>query len=204
MTTSNRWSNASKLTLFMLAGAVILSVVVAAQDRLKTMPGFEQYLRMSKDMQGAVKVGALAVTWKDGGKAFEYPRDGKIYRYDIATKATSEVTAPAEAAPAAPGGRGGLEMRAGRDLGGGPARGRQVASAESPDKTLKAFHRDRNLYVSDAAGANEAAVTTDGSEKERIKYGTASWVYGEELNQTTVMWWSLDSWKLAYYWFDEK
>ena len=41
MKTSNRWSNASKLTLFMLAGAVILSVVVAAQDRLKTMPGFE-------------------------------------------------------------------------------------------------------------------------------------------------------------------
>jgi len=204
MKNSNRWSNAFRLTLAVLAGAGILSAVVAAQDRLKSMPGYEQYLRMSKEMQGAVKVGALAVTWKDGGKAFEYPRDGKIYRYDIAKKATSEVTAPAEAAPAAPGGRGGLEMRAGRDLGGGPARGRQVASAESPDKTLKAFHRDRNLYVSDAAGANEAAVTTDGSEKERIKYGTASWVYGEELDQTTAMWWSPDSRKLAYYRFDEK
>ena len=62
MKTSNRWSNASKLTLFMLAGAVILSVVVAAQDRLKTMPGFEQYLRMSKNIQKTVKAGALTVT----------------------------------------------------------------------------------------------------------------------------------------------
>ena len=47
-------------------------------------------------------------------------------------------------------------------------------------------------------------MTTDGSEKDRIKYGTASWVYGEELSQTTAMWWSPDSKKLAYYRFDEK
>jgi dipeptidyl-peptidase-4 len=58
--------------------------------------------------------------------------------------------------------------------------------------------------VSDAAGANPLPVTTDGSEAERIKYGTASWVYGEELNQTTAMWWSPDGKKLAYYRFDEK
>ena len=32
--------------------------------------------------------------------------------------------------------------------------------------------------------ATRSPVTTDGSEKERIKYGTASWVYGEELGQT--------------------
>jgi dipeptidyl-peptidase-4 len=46
-------------------------------------------------------------------------------------------------------------------------------------------------------------LTSDGSEKERIKYGTASWVYGEELNQRTAMWWSPDGRKLAYYRFDE-
>jgi dipeptidyl-peptidase-4 len=47
------------------------------------------------------------------------------------------------------------------------------------------------------------ALSTDGSEKDRIKYGTASWVYGEELGQTTAMWWSPDSRKLAFYRFDE-
>jgi dipeptidyl-peptidase-4 len=196
MKTVNRSGAASRVMLVGLIAVALLPAAATAQDRLKTLPGYEQYLRMSKEMQGAVKSGALAVTWKDGGKAFEYTRDGRTYRYDIATKITTETTASAEAAPAVPGGRG--------SLGGGPARGRQVASAESPDKALKAFYRDRNLYVSDAAGAGEAAVTTDGSEKERVKYGTASWVYGEELSQTTAMWWSPDSRKLAYYRFDEK
>jgi len=60
------------------------------------------------------------------------------------------------------------------------------------------------LWVSDPGGANEIAVTTDGSVKDRIKYGTASWVYGEELGQTSAFWWSPDSRKLAYYRFDEK
>ena len=82
-------------------------------------------------------------------------------------------------------------------------RGRQAASADSPDKKLKAFYRARNLWLSDAAGGGEAPITTDGSEKDRIKYGTASWVYGEELAQTSAMWWSPDSTKLAYYRFDE-
>ena len=50
----------------------------------------------------------------------------------------------------------------------------------------------------------ETPITTDGSEKDRIKYGTASWVYGEELDQTTAIWWAPNSRKVAYYRFDEK
>ena len=37
---------------------------------------------------------------------------------------------------------------------------------------------------------------------EAFRFGTASWVYGEELDQSTAMWWSPDSSKLAYYAFD--
>ena len=169
---------------------------LVAQDRLKTMPGYEQYQKMSKEMTGAVKPGTLSVTWKDA-PTFEYAKDGKMYRYDVAKKAATEVgPAPEHAAAAA--------RRGARGQGGAPERGRQVASATSPDGKLKAFYRDRNLWLSDADGANEVAVTTDGSEKDRIKYGTASWVYGEELGQTTAMWWSPDSTKVAYYRFDEK
>src|SRR5439155_63347 len=57
---------------------------------------------------------------------------------------------------------------------------------------------------SNADGTNEKALTTDGSDTARIKYGTASWVYGEELGQTTAMGWAPDSKKVAYYRFDEK
>ncbi|MFO7693003.1 MAG: DPP IV N-terminal domain-containing protein [Vicinamibacterales bacterium] len=194
MKSTTRRSFPLRLALAALAGVAILSAAVAAQERLKSMPGYEQYLRMSKELPAAIKMGNLSVAWKDGGRAFEYTKDGKTWRFDIAARAATELPA-GEAAPAAPGGRGGL--------GGGPARGRQVESADSPDKTLKAVHKNRNLYITDAAGANEVPVTTDGSERDRIKYGTASWVYGEELAQTTAMWWSPDGRKLAYYRFDE-
>jgi dipeptidyl aminopeptidase/acylaminoacyl peptidase len=93
----------------------------------------------------------------------------------------------------------------GQGQGAAPARGRQVASALSPDGKLRATYHDadQNLYMSNADGSDESPITTDGSKKNRIKYGTASWVYGEELSQTTAMWWSPDSRKLAYYRFDE-
>jgi dipeptidyl-peptidase-4 len=83
-------------------------------------------------------------------------------------------------------------------------RGRQAASTTSSDGKLKAYYKDRNLYLSNADGTGEVQITTDGSEKDRIKYGTASWVYGEELDQTTAMWWSPDSKMVGYYRFDEK
>ncbi|HTF38940.1 MAG TPA: DPP IV N-terminal domain-containing protein, partial [Blastocatellia bacterium] len=158
----------------------VLPMTSPAQDRLKTMPGYDQYQKMSKEIPGSVKLGALNVKWQDDGKAFDYYKDGKTYRYDIATGATTEA-APADAESGRMGGR----RRA-----GGPDRGRQYSSAESPDKKLKAFYRDRNLWLSDAAGAGEMAITTDGNEKARTKYGTGSWVYGEELDQVTAMWWS--------------
>jgi dipeptidyl-peptidase 4 len=163
-----------------------------AQDRLKTMPGYEHYRKMAGEIPGAIKSGALGVTWKDG-KTFDYVREGKLYRYDVTAKFATEMGPPPASAPSGRGGRGaGLE------------RGRQAISAESPDKKLKAFYRARNLWLSDAAGASEAQITTDGSEADRIKYGTASWVYGEELSQTSAMWWSPDSTRIAYYRFDEK
>jgi dipeptidyl-peptidase-4 len=135
--------------------------------------------------------------WKDP-LTFEYTRDSKVYRYDVAKKAATEVGAAPEQAGA------GMRGMGARGQGGAPERGRQAATATSPDGKLKAFYRDRNLWLSDTSGANEVALTTDGNEKDRIKYGTASWVYGEELGQTTAMWWSPDSTKLAYYRFDEK
>ena len=59
------------------------------------------------------------------------------------------------------------------------------------------------MCIRDSNNVIELAVSTDGSEKERIKNGKASWVYGEELNQNTAFWWSQDGKKLAYYRFDE-
>jgi len=180
------------------AGAAALATVVVplgAQDRLKSMPGYDQYQKMAREIPGSVKLGALAVRWKEDGSSFEYTWNGKRYVFDVGSK---QATEGGDAAAAAGGGRGG------RGGGGGPERGRQFDSAVSPDKALKAFYKDRNLWVSAADGADPVAITSDGSEKDRIKYGTASWVYGEELSQRTAMWWAPDSKRVAYYRFDEK
>ncbi len=175
----------------------VTTILTSAQDRLKTMPGYEQHQKMSREIPGSVKLGALSVVWKDGGQAFEYRKDGKAYRYTIATRTTAE-TEPTEANnPPPPGGFGG------RRQAGGPARGRQFDSAASPDGKLKAFYRDHNLWLSNADGSGEFAITTEGNEKARTKYGSGSWVYGEELRQTSAMWWSPSNKKIAFYRFDE-
>jgi dipeptidyl-peptidase-4 len=180
-----------------LALASALFVPISAQDRLKTMPGYERYQKVAPQLTGAVRSGAVAGTWSADSRGFDFDLDGKRYRFDVASKTTVENGAAAEA-PAGRGGRG-----AGRG-GTGIERGRQATSSDAPDGKLKAFYRDRNLWVSETSGANELAITSDGSEKDRIKYGTASWVYGEELGQTSAMWWSPSSTKVAYYRFDEK
>ncbi len=184
----------SALAILALAALVSLASVSFAQDRLKTYPGYDRVQTMSKELQGAFKTGALTVRWADDGKSFEYTRDGRTYKYDIAKKQAVD-TGAAQPAQKPEG------MRGGR--GGGPARGRQFTEAVSPDKKIKAFYRDRNLWLSDSDGKNEIQVTTDGDAKTRVKYATGSWVYGEELGQTTAMWWSPDSKRIAYYRFDE-
>lgn len=205
---------AKRMLVALALGLAALPLTADAQDRLKTMPGYEQYQKMSKEIPGSVKLGSLFVTWKDGGKAFEYQQDGKVYRYDISAR-KAEVVAEAPKDDSTPPGRGagGRGQRGGGGRGGegsggrggilGVPRGRQAGLATSPDGKFKAFYRDRNLWLSDPTGVFEIQLTTDGSEKNRIKYGTASWVYGEELAQRTAMWWSPDSKKIAYYRFDE-
>ena len=74
--TKTCWMRARRVSLALLVGVFALSVGLVAQDRLKTMPGYEQYQRMSKEIPAAVKMGNLSVTWKDGGKALEYTKDG--------------------------------------------------------------------------------------------------------------------------------
>jgi len=184
-------------TLLLFGALSVLPAAGGAQDRLKTMPGDEQYRKMSGLLAGAMISGTVPVAWIDSGTAFEYQRDGKSYRYDVAAGRAVAVAESAQVDARQQSARGT------RGFAAPPARGRQIASAVSPDGAQKLVYRDRNLWLSAADGSGEIALTTDGSEKTRIKYGTASWVYGEELNQATAFWWSPSAKRLAYYRFDE-
>jgi dipeptidyl-peptidase 4 len=83
----------------------------------------------------------------------------------------------------------------------GPSRGRQYTEYPSPDNKYIAKYIDNNVVLH--KGEAKEPITADGSTSLRIKYGSASWVYGEELNQNLAMWWSADSSKLVFYRFDE-
>ena len=167
------------------------------QDRLKTMPGYDRFQRISREATNAVKSGALSVTWTNEGRAFDYQKDGKRLRYDIAARTETELV-PSTNTPARRGRGRGESTRPSR-----PERGRQFTSAVSPDGKFTARYRDYNVWLRATNSTNEIAITTDGDEKTRVKYGTASWVYGEELFQNTAMWWSTNSRQLAFYRFDE-
>ncbi|MBC8066336.1 MAG: DPP IV N-terminal domain-containing protein, partial [Chlorobia bacterium] len=164
------------------------------QDRLPTMPRYDRYVRLRNQINGSYKPGTLQnVRWSEDGKQMGYSFEGKNYIYDLAGKKKAEGELPAATAPPA-GNRG---------RRGNPARGRQFDTIFTEDNKLKAFHRDRNVYISAPDGKGEIAVTTDGNAKDRTKYGIASWVYGEELNVREALWFSKDGKKLAFYRFDE-
>ena len=177
-------------------GLAVFGPGAGAQDRLRTLPGYEQYQRMAAQIGGAVRPGELSVTWSHDSRSFEYQRDGKRFRFDVDARRAQAIGEARSEPPRT--GRG----RSGR---GTPERGRQFTSAESPDGKLRAVHdeRTRNVHLVDVASGAETPITTDGSREKRVKYGTASWVYGEELGQRTAMWWSPGGTRLAFYRFDE-
>jgi dipeptidyl-peptidase-4 len=183
------------IALTTMAGLAI--ALLGAQDRLKSVAGYEQAQHFTRDAPTSVRGGALSVSWRNDSKAFEFTRNGKRYTYEVESRHESEMLSSPDT-PAPP------DRDSPSQPAEAPERGRQYETAISPDGSMTAFYRDRNVWLSAADGGGERAVTTDGSASSRIKYGTASWVYGEELSQRTAMWWSPDSRMLAYYRFDER
>ncbi|KAF0237453.1 MAG: dipeptidyl-peptidase [Prolixibacteraceae bacterium] len=174
--------------------SIVFTITTSAQQWIKEMPGYGRYKEIAPQIRGSVKPGQISVKWADDGKSFEYCYNGKRLQFDIKTKKTVELgEAEREEPPMAHYRR----MYAGR-----PERGRQYTFANAPNGKSKATYCDGNVYISGMDGENEFAVTEEGSETKRVKYGSATWVYGEELAQTTAMWWSPDSKKLAFYSFD--
>ena len=149
--------------------------LASEQDRLKTMPGYERYQFMRQTTTNAVKLGTVRVDWKDGGNALEYNWDGRRFRYDIATGAKTMV---GTATNRDENRRTGRRRRVEGDES--VARGRQSTRVKSPDGQWEAAYRDCNLWLSATNSTNALAVTTEGSTAARLKFGTASWVYGED------------------------
>ena len=83
-----------------------------------------------------------------------------------------------------------------------PGRSKQRTQATSPDGNSKAIHRDGGVYLENIETKTQKPVM-EMKAGENIQYGTADWVYGEELDQSDAMWWSNDGKFLAFYAFDD-
>jgi dipeptidyl-peptidase-4 len=196
MKTATLRAAATHVAATVLALACV-ALTAHAQDRLKTMPGYDHYQQMAAERAtlgiGGRGGGGGAITWSADSKSVDYENDGNRLRMIVASRKVEPAT---EEAATQTRGRG-------RGFGNQPARGRQFDYAVAPAGDHRAIYKDRNVWIADSSGANPVEITTDGNAQTRIKYGTASWVYGEELSQTTAMWWSPDGKKLAFYRFDE-
>lgn len=188
-------------------GLIFASSSTWAQDRLAAMPGHAQYQAIQPKIAGSVKPGVVNASWNDPtGRTFEYTLPGQAaragaqrYRFDIARQTSTAIKTPARAVEAPP------VVGQGRQASDLSARGAYARehSYPSPDGGRRAFTRGNNIYLADADGAGEVAVTTDGSIDRRILNGVPTYVYTEELALGRAIWWSPDGSKIAYMRFDE-
>ncbi|MEP6756065.1 MAG: hypothetical protein ABJA67_11245, partial [Chthonomonadales bacterium] len=69
-------------TALFLLSAVSLSAIAVAQDRFKTMPGYDNYIKMRGKAAGLIKKGSVTATWAEDSKSFTFSFNGKSYKYD--------------------------------------------------------------------------------------------------------------------------
>ena len=105
----------------LLAFVGIALVPLGAQDRLRTMPGFDQFTRMSQELQGGAFVsGAVSARWTGDSRAFEYTTAGQLYLFELATMKAAPVPNSGSGSSTSP-----VNLGAGRAGGqGGQAGGR--------------------------------------------------------------------------------
>ncbi|HXH62187.1 MAG TPA: DPP IV N-terminal domain-containing protein [Fimbriimonadaceae bacterium] len=179
------------LSVLALASAATLF----AQDRLAGLVDTSKTAAKRSELQKAMKIARPDFQWTSG-TTLAVEEGSDWYEFDAKTGKKKKMDeAPEREQRQRPSDPNGKRRR--------PDRGRQYEEEFSPDGKQRVFYRDGNMWVSDADGKNESAITTEGDESKRVKFGSASWVYGEELRQRDAMGWSPDGKKVWFYRFDD-
>src|SRR5579862_2246532 len=111
------------LKFFMRLPSLLLLVCVfatkgAGQDTGQTMPRFDRYTRLQRQIAESVVNGGVIVTWAEDSKSFFYSLSGKNYKYDVEHH---KAEATDQTPPPAPSNQNRRRQRG----NGGPERGRQ-------------------------------------------------------------------------------
>ncbi len=156
--------------------------------------------------EAAIKGVISMPVWSEDGKTLTFTNNRKKFSFDLMTgRLESRGEQSEEERQKEMESRRGRfrQMRESRDPRiQRPARGRQYMVERSPDSTWYALCENWNVVLEKIPGGQKTTVTTGGDRKYR--FGTANWVYGEEIDQLHGMWWTPDSKKLIYYVFDER
>ena len=194
---AHRIKRALTLAVFALA----MAMPAAAQSRIKSMPGYDQWAEISPKIAGSVRSGAIAPTWAADSASFDYTLEGVRWRFDVATlKAGRVEDAPGEPALAGPAAQPAAAAPGGLVLARG--RGRE-ADVVAPDGKSRAFSRDYNIWYAPGDGGAERQISFDGGAKQRIRHGVGSYVYLEEFSVSQPVWWSPDGARLVWMRYDE-
>lgn len=182
-----------RLTIALIA-ALHIAGGASGQATLQKQPGYDRYRAVQQASRELSAMGRIGrIDWSDDGSHVTFRRDGETVRFDLNRREfVKDVDQDADGDAAA----------ARRSSRQSPARGRQRDVEPSPNGRWTARSSDWNVSITDNESDRTVIVTTDGWRK--FRYGTASWVYGEELDQRDAMWWSPDSTMLAFYEFDER
>lgn len=156
------------------------------------------------DPQDPTQAGVLTnIRWSEDSNYLEYGNKGKRYRLDVNTLSVEEI------GEQKPEDRSELfrryrppAIKVGNREINSPGRGRQYMTEVSPDSVWFADCKDWNVVLENVKTGDTIPVTTEGHRK--FRYGTANWVYGEEIGVRHGMWWTPDSKKLIYFVFDEQ
>lgn len=159
---------------------------------LESYPGYDRVQQVAQGVRQWFLPGRVTdVTWSDDGKKLTFKRGDEWKTLNLETGELGAGTPPQPSKD---------EERTARRRG--PGRARQRTEEPSPDGAWTARYENYNVILEQNESKVRTLVTTTGTE--RFRYGTACWVYGEELDQQEAMWWSPDSKKLVFYEIDER
>jgi dipeptidyl-peptidase-4 len=159
--------------------ALVLSPAAFGQHRLLAAPEWEEYQKFSRDWASTARTGAVETRWVSGTK-LAY-RSANAWRVLHVISGNEEQVA--EPPPAWQEPRRARHPNDGRRR---PGRGLQFSEAFSQDGKTKAHYQDGNVWLT-VEGREPKPITKDGDPVKRVRFGTASWVYGEELGQTEAL-----------------
>ena len=192
----NHSSNPPRNHLHCVVGLFLLCIVGCAG--VPKPPSFEvaygQVVDQFETMRQEANSGEVSkIRWKEDGSALMFTQAGESNRMDLSTHERTIISGNYDGLPSA---------NAPRRFARNPGRGRQRDTEPSSDGRWIARCVDWNVVLEDTDSGEVKQITSGGSRK--MRFGKASWVYGEELGQQQAMWWSPDSRFLAFYRFDER